>query len=358
MSGQDDAAASRLVAVLEDAWKAIQARHPELPDNVIVLGTGVRAGRLVKLGHWWGGQWQVEGEARGEMLLAGEALHLGPEQVFAILLHEAAHGLAAARRVPDTSRGGRYHNRRFLATAAEVGLDVERMDPYGWAETSLSERAATEYAGVIERIGEEMRLARTLPRAATSRGREPEGPDGGEGSGQTRNRRGAAECGCGRKMRMAPSVFAKGPVVCGVCETSFSLPREAARTDVGLPPSSAPVTGEEFAQRRARQLADEGRDLRLLTVEERRALERFRLVRAGFEVLTERPDAPVEIREALEVLRSVDEREVMALGAEPAEVLALHPSGSGRTPDNAPAEKGSTRRRPPLEWEPPLPPWP
>ena len=108
-----------------------------MPDAVQVLGSGVERGRLVKLGHWWDGRWVADGEVRGEVLLAGEALHLPPDQVFEVLLHEAAHGLNAARSVKDTSRGGRYHNARFKLTAEEVGLGVDKMPPYGWAKTVL-----------------------------------------------------------------------------------------------------------------------------------------------------------------------------------------------------------------------------
>ena len=101
-----DPLASDLVVACEEAWRTIQSHHPELPDVVMLLGTGVERGRLVKLGHWWGGRWLADGGVRGEVLLAGEALHLKPEAVFEVLLHEAAHGLNAARGIKDTSRGG------------------------------------------------------------------------------------------------------------------------------------------------------------------------------------------------------------------------------------------------------------
>jgi hypothetical protein len=35
-------------------------------------------------------------------------------------VHEAAHGLANTRGVKDTSRQGRYHNKRFRALAEEL----------------------------------------------------------------------------------------------------------------------------------------------------------------------------------------------------------------------------------------------
>ncbi len=43
-----------------------------------------------------------------------------------VLLHEAARGLNTRRCLKETSRGGRYHNARFKATAVEVGLVVEQ----------------------------------------------------------------------------------------------------------------------------------------------------------------------------------------------------------------------------------------
>src|SRR5438445_536455 len=83
------ATGSALVEACERAWSDIRVHHPDLPEVVVVLGSGIERGRLVKLGHWWGGRWLADGEVRGEVLLAGEALHLTPAQVFEVLLHEA-----------------------------------------------------------------------------------------------------------------------------------------------------------------------------------------------------------------------------------------------------------------------------
>ncbi len=221
--------ASELVAACEEAWAAIQRRHPEVPDAVIVLGSGVERGRLVKLGHWWGGRWIADGAVRGEVLLAGEALHLAPEAVFEVLLHEAAHGLNAARRIQDSSRGGRYHNIRFKATAEDLGLIVEQARPFGWARTSLAPVARSRYDAEIARLGEAMRIARRIeadPRideSSTDQGADS-GTNGGTQPRPEPPR--PATCGCGRRMRMAPSVLAQGPVLCGVCGREFSTSRQ------------------------------------------------------------------------------------------------------------------------------------
>ena len=197
----------------EAAWDAIRSLHTEVPDVVLVLGTGVERGRLVKLGHWWDGRWTADGEVRGEVLLAGEALHLPPAQVFEVLLHEAAHGLNAVRGVKDASRGGRYHNARFKATAEELGLVVSQMPPYGWAQTELGPDALKAYEGDIAAIGEAMRIARRIGGNVRLVGAEETagvGGEAGDGTSEADVERGPtsgpAMCGCGRRMRMVPSV--------------------------------------------------------------------------------------------------------------------------------------------------------
>lgn len=256
-----DATASALVAACESAWESIQQHHPELPDVVMVLGTGVERGRLVKLGHWWGGRWLADGQTRGEVLLAGEALHLSPAQVFEVLLHEAAHGLNAARGIKDTSRGGRYHNKSFATTAREVLLTVRSMPPYGLASTSLSQKAAERYADPIAVLADTMRIARHLERgvAIGGEGAGPGTAQGDQGTGAEDDRRRsssvAASCGCGRKLRMAPSVYAAGSVMCGRCGTEFS---DGAEREAGAEPrpperpdGEAVVDGSFLARRTA-----------------------------------------------------------------------------------------------------------
>jgi hypothetical protein len=130
----DRAAASRLVAALEHAWSAIRTQHADVPQVVIVVtsGSDPRSRRL-NLGHFAAGRWQLTGadapSDRPEVLVSGEGLQRGPVDVLGTLLHEAAHGLAYARTVSDTSRQGRYHNRRYATLARELGLDVAHLDP-------------------------------------------------------------------------------------------------------------------------------------------------------------------------------------------------------------------------------------
>lgn len=252
VAGEDpdlpDAAASRVVQACEEAWAEIRRHHSELPEAVMVLGSGVERGRLVKLGHWWAGRWVADGQPRGEVLLAGEALHLPPEEVFEVLLHEAAHGLNAARKIKDTSRGGRYHNARFAAAAAEVGLSASPMPPYGLARTALTPEARERYGAAIERLGGVMRIARQLERDV--RVGQSAGEEAGDETGNGRAKgRALAECGCGRKLRVARGVLAAGPITCGLCEREFVTDRAASRDE------ASSVVDRTFLDRRQRAIA-------------------------------------------------------------------------------------------------------
>lgn len=295
-----DPLASDLVVACEAVWRSIQSHHPELPPVVMLLGSGVERGRLVKLGHWWGGRWLADGDVRGEVLLAGEALHLKPEDVFEVLLHEAAHGINAARGVKDTSRGGRYHNARFKKTAAEVGLDVEQMDPYGFAKTSVRPDTAERYSAEIEHLATAMRIARRIPASTLTNG--DLGPERGDGQpkgqgpddGTRRQQVKPAECGCGRRMRMAPSVLAQGPVTCGNCGSDFVVDRGVERSG-SRPPifegeetsPNGEVTSDSL-QRAERLLAAESSAADGLDV-----VLRLGRWRAGFDTEEERP-IPIE----------------------------------------------------------------
>ncbi|WP_219419925.1 hypothetical protein [Pseudonocardia nigra] len=53
------------------------------------------------------------------------------------LLHEAAHGVATTRGIKDTSRQGRYHNRKFAELAEELGITVALDGARGWSATTL-----------------------------------------------------------------------------------------------------------------------------------------------------------------------------------------------------------------------------
>jgi hypothetical protein len=197
--------ASLLVAALEHAWGTIRARHPQIPEAVVVVASG-GSGRRLKSGHFAAGRWQQDDNHHPEVLVGGEGLARGAREVLATLLHEAAHGLADARRIPDTSHGGRYHNRRYAALARELGLEVARVQAIGWSATTLPEATATLYAPVLAELEGRLVLWRHQEAA---------------GRATSRNLL-VCTCGCPRRIRVAPSTLAQAPILCAACDLPFT----------------------------------------------------------------------------------------------------------------------------------------
>jgi hypothetical protein len=165
------------------------------------------------------GRWQLTDQAtdRAEVLVSGEGLLRGPVDVLGTLLHEAAHGLAFARKLSDTSRQGRYHNRRYATLARELGLDVAHLDPIGWSATSVPEPTAARYAEVLAELAAALVLWRRAEQAAPA------------GSGRSRNAL-ACSCACGRRIRVARSVLELAPILCADCAQPF-CPRTTRNLD-------------------------------------------------------------------------------------------------------------------------------
>ena len=199
-----------MVAALEQAWAEIRARHTDVPPAVIVLGAGsigTPAGSL-RLGHFAAMRWRSEtpGEILAEVFVGGEGLARGPVDVLGTLLHEAAHAIAHVRKVKDTSRQGRWHNARFKALAEELGITVTKDPRIGWSPTTLPETTRTEYARTVSALGLALRLYRSIEITAPG-AKKPTTPP--------------CMCGCGRKIRVSPTVLAAGPILCGVCGEEF-----------------------------------------------------------------------------------------------------------------------------------------
>jgi hypothetical protein len=206
------AAASAVVAALEQAWTAIRAHHPDVPEVVVVLGAGSETRRgLFKWGHFAAARWQVVDSNRPEVLVSGEGLKRGAQQVLATLLHEAAHGLANTRGVKDTSRQGRWHNRRFATLIDELGLQVAKDPKTGWSQTSLTDQLATRYAEQLTSLDAALLLWRHTERRLAP-------PTG------SRNLL-ACSCECGRKVRVSRTTLEQAPIICGSCEEPFQPER-------------------------------------------------------------------------------------------------------------------------------------
>ena len=217
---QRSEALSRVLSVLEDSWHAIRARHPQIPAVVIIIASGSN-GRGAEWGHFAPRRWDVDATGTlAEVLISGEGLRRGPRAVLGTLLHEAAHALAAARGVKDTSRQHRYHNHRFKILAEELGLAVDHDERIGWSLTSVSGPTAQIYAGWLIKL----HAALILWRHAEYKAITGQGSGGGTSAGTGVRTSGliAAACPCGRSIRIAVTTLAAAPVICGACVGAFA----------------------------------------------------------------------------------------------------------------------------------------
>jgi len=199
------------VGALEECWAAVARRHPDVPAAVIVVASGTdgRASQ-VRWGHFAALRWVQEGgDQLPEVLVAGEGLARGAEAVLATLLHEAGHAVADVRKIVDTSRQGRYHNRRYAALARELGLDVAEVGSIGWSSTTLSEQAKHEYRRELARLQAALTLSRR-------------GEVSGSGGRKSNNNNLACTCDCGRRIRVSRATLAAGAIVCGLCGEEFT----------------------------------------------------------------------------------------------------------------------------------------
>lgn len=201
-----------LIAAFEDAWAAIQANHPEVPDVMLITGSGADGRRSsLRLGHYATGAWSAsKGNGKlPEMFIGGEGFQRGARDVLGTLIHEAAHGLADVRKIQDTSRQGRYHNKKFKALGEEMGLVIEKTGNIGWSGTTVPDETAKRYAKVIADLDKAMKFYR-------------QGQSGGRR--KPKKAKPPATCGCARKIRVSASVLDKAPIVCGGCGENFKLP--------------------------------------------------------------------------------------------------------------------------------------
>jgi hypothetical protein len=202
---QLDYTAAQLVAALEAAWAAIRANHKDVPAVIIVIGSGTTT-RQSKYGHYATNRWQSGKNRLSEVLISGEGLRRPAAEVFTTLLHEAAHGLADARGIKDTSRQGRWHNQKFAALAAELGLDTTKDPRIGWSPCTLRAEPAKSYADVLKTVSQ-----------ALSAYRHPEVKEPGKKS----NNALACSCQCPRRIRVAKAVLDEGSITCDICDQHF-----------------------------------------------------------------------------------------------------------------------------------------
>ena len=229
---------SQVVAALEAAWRQLQKVTPDLPDVVLIIGSGLRSTGL-EWGHtaherWAEGHPVTEDEGatltlnatrKTEVFISGERLACGATLTLQTLCHEAAHVLAHVRGVQDTSRQGRYHNRRFVDTAAIYGLEWtgEPHATIGFSAVTLTADAKVRFASVIAKL--DKAIAVYLPGfsgpAVSGLPTVPKAPAGT--TARKSNNLIKATCGCEtpRIIRVAPATLAAAAITCGECGEDF-----------------------------------------------------------------------------------------------------------------------------------------
>ena len=76
-----------------------------------------------------------------EINICAEHLERPFKEVAETLLHEMVHLYNIQIGVQDTSRSGTYHNKKYKEAAEKHGLNVEKVEKYGWTKTNLNEEA-------------------------------------------------------------------------------------------------------------------------------------------------------------------------------------------------------------------------
>ena len=146
-----------------------------------------------------------------EVFVGGEGLVRGAADVLGTLLHEAAHARARSRPRHQGHESAGALAQRAIQGPGGGGRDRGGEGP---AERLVPDHPATttraRYVEVIAELGRVLRLHRAVE-ITGGKATKPSPPP--------------CVCGCGRKIRVSPTVLAAGPITCGVCGVDFAPDR-------------------------------------------------------------------------------------------------------------------------------------
>ena len=217
-------AISGVVIALEDSYAALRQRWPELPAVVITVFYDRH--RSVR-GYFWDGQWRSQADPfLPELHVDSTILSDPPAAILKTLVHEAAHALARARDIKDTSREGRYHNQRFAELAQEMGLLAEPDPKLGVRTPRLQpEWLAGAYGPLVQVIGAASRRLWQDDVVGTIRsgGNSQNGHGGANSASASKGRLMKAVCRCDppRIIRAARNTLQAAPIHCAACGGEF-----------------------------------------------------------------------------------------------------------------------------------------
>lgn len=206
-------ATQALIEALTDLWETIRARHPDVPEADVVLAEPP---------HRTKPAWGHLVYTRAEGAHVATELHVDPKwivgqtagaeklavDVLKRLLDQAAHGIADTRGIKDLVREHRYHNKKFVPLAAEVGL-VCHTPPrtgVGFDVEDLADDTLKAYAEHLARLDQALRGPWLPPQAAAPTSTWI-----------------AAVCHCkpARRIRIGAAALAEAAPVCPVCTQPY-----------------------------------------------------------------------------------------------------------------------------------------
>lgn len=197
-----------IIAALDRLAVQVRKNHPEVPKNISFAVVHEHPKTGVQGGHFT----PATEDSYHQITIAGESLANGAKFTFNTLLHELAHATAAEHGVKDTSNRGRYHNKNFRLIAESLGTEAERVDSRGWAETTLADDTAEQYAAELESLEEQITAYREGLKA-----------NGKSNKPERKRTKAKIDCGCNDPVTVSIKWFAeKGQALqCTNCGQGF-----------------------------------------------------------------------------------------------------------------------------------------
>ena len=160
-------------ALFETAFDVLNEVYFEnaLPKTVITIQSSPKSYGYITVNKVW----TDNKESYHEINLGAEHLTRHIENVLATLLHEMIHLYCMVNGIADTSKGGRYHNKRFKAEAEKRDLKIDYAQYIGYSVTSPTEK----FIEVIRKNG----LCTDISHCRTTGSSLVAPPTGGNGNG-------------------------------------------------------------------------------------------------------------------------------------------------------------------------------
>lgn len=85
-------------------------------------------------------RWMSGEKGRKELNIGAGTLNRHIEHIVATMLHEMVHIYCMDNGIQDTSRGYKYHNKKFKEEAEKRDLEISHHESYGWTITNPTDR--------------------------------------------------------------------------------------------------------------------------------------------------------------------------------------------------------------------------